>query len=120
MGHASCGKTIGKSQEQRRGIFFYRGEGGVGRGSYKQKVHWSKLGVQGVVDFHWLNCDRVSLAELLLGKKKIFLPSGMVEYGLLPVENAWYISTCLQVMTDEWWGMRNTPFDSILNEVSFC
>ena len=29
-------ETIGKSGEQRRGTFFYRREGGAGRGCYKQ------------------------------------------------------------------------------------
>ena len=48
-------KTIGKSGEQRRGSFI------EGRGEFLEpvmnKVHWSKLEVQSIVAFHWLNCD---------------------------------------------------------------
>lgn len=44
--YASYGKTTGKTREQRRGPRFYnKGERGVGRGRYEQKVHWSKLEV---------------------------------------------------------------------------
>lgn len=64
--------------------------------------------------FHWLSCDSLSLAELLPDKKKSFLPSArVVKYMLLPVENARYVSACLQVMMEEWWGMRDFPFGSV-------
>lgn len=48
----------------------------VEQGSYKQKVHWNKQGVQRVVAFHWLNCDSLSLGGLFPGKEKTFLPHG--------------------------------------------
>ena len=51
--------STGKSREQKRGTFFYREEG-VGRGYYKPRVHWRKLGVQSVMAFHWLSCVTVS------------------------------------------------------------
>ena len=35
-------------------MLFYREEG-AGRGYYKQRVHWRKLGAQSVVAFHWLS-----------------------------------------------------------------
>ena len=70
---------------------FYRGEGGVERGCSKQSVRWRKLGVRSVVAFHWLNCDGLSLAGLLLGEN---LPSSCwVESSNLPtgsaIEAAW-------------------------------
>lgn len=73
LGHASHVKTTGNSREQKRGTLFYRGKGGAGRGSYKQKVHWSKLGVWSAVAFHGQSCGSFSLPGLLPGKEKIFL-----------------------------------------------
>ena len=51
-------------------------------GFYKQKVHWSKLGVKSIVTFHWLSWDCLPLAGLLQGREgmgkgreeNIFLP----------------------------------------------
>ena len=49
-----------------------REEGDVGRGCYKQKAHWRKLGVQNIAVFHWLSCCQA-------GKKKsLFLLSSHV------------------------------------------
>ena len=56
LGHASSGKTIGNPRRQSRGLPFYREGRGVGRDCYKQKAHWSKLGVP--------QCSASSLAEL--------------------------------------------------------
>lgn len=50
-GHKNCGKTIGKSREQRRGMFFCRGKGEL-RGAVINRVHWRELGIQSVVAFH--------------------------------------------------------------------
>lgn len=68
---ASYSKTMGKSGEESRVPLFYRGKR-VRRGSYKQKVHWGKLGVQNSVS---LSCDSLLLAGPLPGKEKTF-PSG--------------------------------------------
>ena len=35
---------------------------------------WRQLGVQSVAAFHWQSCDSLSLAGLLLGEEKFFLP----------------------------------------------
>ena len=43
------------------------------RGCCKQRVYWSRLGIQSVVAFHWLSYGRLSLAELLLGKEEFLL-----------------------------------------------
>ena len=48
-----------------------------GRGCYKSKVHWNKLGVGSVVAFHWLIYEGLSVAKLLPGKEKILLPAGV-------------------------------------------
>lgn len=52
----------------------------VGRGPYKQRVHWRKLGIQSVVAFHWLSYDNLSLAGPLPGKEK------NLPYPLLPTQ----------------------------------
>ena len=68
-------QTTGKTREQTRGTFFYRGEAPAHpTGCYKQRAHWRKLGVGSVVAFHWLSCDSLSLAGLLPGREKSFLP----------------------------------------------
>jgi len=38
-------KATGRSTEQRKGMLLYREKGEVGRGCYKQKGHWCKLGI---------------------------------------------------------------------------
>lgn len=47
---------------------FLRRERGIGKGCYKQRAYWRKLGVWSVVAFHWLSGEGLSLAGLLLGK----------------------------------------------------
>ena len=80
------------SGKPRRGKLFYR-EGGVERGCYKQKVHWGKSRVPSIVTFYWLSGDTLSLAELLPGKEKIFLPSaGSSKVVSLSARDARYIS----------------------------
>lgn len=58
-------------------MLFYRAkwEGGL----YKQKVHWSKLGVPSVVASHWLGCcqARTQSSVVLLGSKVIIFLLGM-------------------------------------------
>lgn len=68
-------------------MFFYRGKLELGEAVINKKVHLNKLGVQRVVASHWLNCNSLSLAWLLLRKVKIFLPAGVVKYRFLPVGN---------------------------------
>ena len=63
--------TTGKSGQQR--TFVYRGDG-IGRGFYKWRAHWQKLGVSSVVASHWPSCDGLSLAGLLLREGKSFFP----------------------------------------------
>ena len=64
---------------------FYRGKGGVGRGYYKQRVHWSKLGFWSVVAFHWLRWSNLSL----VGQgKNCFPPAGVVKYRFLLLGSA--------------------------------
>lgn len=71
LGQLSYGKTMGDSAEQRRGGSSTE-ERGVGRGCYKLKVHWCKLGAG--------KCSGLSLAELLPGQEEIFLPpAGIVK-----------------------------------------
>lgn len=39
-----------------------------------------ETGIGGIMAFHWLSCDSLSLAVWLLGKEKILhLPTGVVE-----------------------------------------
>ena len=84
-----------KSSKAKQRRLFYRGEGEVGRDCYKQKVHWRKLEVQSVVAFHWLSCDSLSLAELLPGKEKFFLPpTGSSKIVSLPTEDSRCVSSC--------------------------
>ena len=61
----------GKAKEKKD---FYTGEREFGRGCYKRKVHWRKLGFWNMVGFHWLSWDSLWLAKLLPGEEKIFLP----------------------------------------------
>ena len=61
----SYGETLTLRKRERNTL---RRKEEVGRGHYKQKVHWSKLGAQSVVAFHWLSCDSLSLLGLLLGE----------------------------------------------------
>ena len=63
-------QTTGKS----RVPFFYKREGEFGGAVINKRVHWRKRGVPSVVAFHWLNCPSLSLAALLPGKEKFFLP----------------------------------------------
>ena len=98
-------------------------EGTVGRGCYKQKVHWRKLGIWRVLAFHWLNFGSPSLAGLLLGKEKFFFPeAGVVKYRLLPAGNA---RCSLPIRVCDWpqvVGPESTffwPPDSILVRFSF-
>lgn len=76
-------QTTGKSGEQSRVTFFYRGEGGLGGAVITKRAHWRKLGVRSVVAFHWLSCGNLSV-ELLLGKKKIFLLLVVKQCHFLP------------------------------------
>lgn len=64
-------KTTSKSSKGEETL--YR-EGEVGRGCYKQKVYWRKLGFWSIAAFHWLSCDKLSLVKLLPVEEKIFLP----------------------------------------------
>lgn len=74
-GHAISGEPQANQENKgEKGIFFYGGDGGVRRGCYKQIIHWRKLGIQSVVASHWVSCDRFSLAGLLPGEEKFFLP----------------------------------------------
>ena len=66
-------QTTGKSGEQSRVTFFYRGERGLGGAVITKRAHWRKLGVGSVVAFHWLSCGNLSMAGLLLGQEKFFL-----------------------------------------------
>ena len=60
--------------------FIKEKDGKSWEGSYKQKIHWSKLGVHSVVPFHWLSCDSLSLAGLLSGQEETFLaPTGIIK-----------------------------------------
>ena len=97
-------KTIRKSKERRRGTLFYWGKGEIGRGCYKQKVHWS------IVVFHWLNCD-LSLAGLLLEEEKNLSSSC---WSSKVAEVVWTSFWACNCESSHFW-----PPDSILNEVSF-
>ena len=66
-------QTTYKSRPEESKVF-YREQGGVGKNGCKQKAHWRKLGAGSVVSFHWLSYDSLSLAELLPGEEKIFVP----------------------------------------------
>ena len=66
----------GKAKERK---LSYKGERATGRDCYKWKVHWRKWRAQGIVDFHWLRRDSLSLAELLPGKEKLFLLMAIAE-----------------------------------------
>ena len=90
-------QTTCKSDEAKeRKLYFYRGDWESGRGCYKKEVHWKILGrVQSTVAFHWPSCDSLSLAELLPGKEKIFLPpAGGGKVVSLPARDARYTSFC--------------------------
>lgn len=41
---------------------------------YKQRVHWSQLGVGSIMASHWLRCDCPSLAGLLPGEELRHFP----------------------------------------------
>ena len=45
-GQACYSKNWASLEEQRKGLFFYRGKREVGRGSYKQGGQWGKLGFE--------------------------------------------------------------------------
>lgn len=90
-------KAISKSCEQRRRTF---GWGWEVEGCYKHKVHWSKLGVWNVLDFHWLSCDFVSWPGLLPGKEKSLLPpAGIVDWASFFLLGS--AKDC-----NKWYGMR--------------
>ena len=77
--------------KQRRGELFYRGEGEVGRGCYKQKGPWRKLGAWRTVPCHWLHCDSLSVATLLTSKEILFpIPSGSSNIVSLPATDSRY------------------------------
>lgn len=91
------------SQVQRRGPFFNRGQGEF-REAVVNRVHWRKLGVGNAVASHWLSRNSLSLAEWLLGEKKIsfFLPTRVVEQKnifLLKVEST---ISLFGVIENEW------------------
>lgn len=68
-------QNTGKPTEQRRGTFFNRGKGGSWTEWVWAKVHWRKPRVQGGGGgFSLAEYGGFSLAGLLLGKKKVFLP----------------------------------------------
>lgn len=50
-------------------MLFYRGKGEIERG-FLNKKPIGRNGVPWIVDFHWLSCDSLSLAELLAGEKE--------------------------------------------------
>ena len=69
------GELLANPGKVRERKLFDRGEGGAGRGCYKQKSPLEETAnACSIVAFHWLSCDRLSLAELLPGKEKIFVP----------------------------------------------
>ena len=77
VGYSPCSsKRGGHDLVTKQQQFFYR-EGEMGRGYYKQKVHWRKLGVWSIVAFqgfnltvsHWLSCSN----STFLIKRKINL-----------------------------------------------
>ena len=57
LGHAICGEPQASQENIRDDSFFYRGEGGVGSDSCKQRVLWRKLEVCSIAAFHRLSCD---------------------------------------------------------------
>ena len=50
--------------------------------------------------FHWLSCGSLSLAGLLLGKEKTFLPVPGVDFFLFLLGLR---------LAEEWWGVRAPP-----------
>ena len=70
LGQATHAKTTDTSAEQRGRVLFCRGRMRVGKGYYKQKIHWYKLGAGSVMVFHWLSYDYLSLAGLLPGGRE--------------------------------------------------
>lgn len=93
-GHATMATThkLGKTKEWK---LFFRGEGAIGRDCDKQNVHWRKLGVRSIAAFHWLSGDCLSLAEVLPGKEKIFLPpAGGSKAVSFPVGDVRFTSSC--------------------------
>lgn len=87
--------TIGKPKEQRRGAYFYRGKGGTRRGCFTE----------------------FSLARLLLGKEKFFLPpAGVCKVSCFLLGSVRYTSY------GEWYCVKVSPSglpNSIINEASF-
>ena len=70
FGVCNYGKPHASPEQQGEEKLFYRGEEEVGRAIVNKELRG------GVVAFHWLSCDSLSLAELLLGKKKSFFLLG--------------------------------------------
>lgn len=50
--------------------------------------------------FRWLSCDSLSLAGLLLGKEKTFLPVAGVDFFLFLLGLR---------LAEEWWGVEGSP-----------
>lgn len=67
-------------------------EGEIERGSYEPRVHWRKLGVSSVEASHWLNCDRLSLAGLLLWGRGWWVSSSCWAGNVVSLTR--YITSC--------------------------
>lgn len=71
--------------------------------------------------FHWLSCDNLSLAGLLLGNKKISLPSA----GSKVISSCWeckillFLWVCRAARSGTVWAFPFWHLDPVLNEVSF-
>lgn len=86
------------SREQRRGPLFYRGRSW--EGLLETQSPLEEIGVPSIVASHWLSCEGLSLAGLLLAKEKTFPPAGIGKYRLLPIGSA----------IDGVTGCETTPF----------
>lgn len=69
LSKTSHSKTIGKSAEQKRGKHSFR-KLGIGKAVINKKPTGVNWGVQNIVASHWLGCNGLSLAEILLGEKE--------------------------------------------------
>lgn len=100
---------IGDCLQPRKGRLFYRGQGDVGKAVRNIKsigVNW---------EFHWLNCECLSLAGQVPGKRAAFLPpAGMVS----SYPSARYVLSFM-FANGKAWVYPCQPPNSILIEISF-
>ena len=86
--------SLGNKGEE---CYFIEKKEEVGRGCFEGKSIKRNQGCKIVMVSHWLSCCSFSLATLLLGKEKIFLPPSEVVKKLLPAQECkvsckgWYV-----------------------------